>query len=119
MRHTFVKSRGGREYASVVAVGILPVAELGAKIERAWSDVDYELSGFPSLCGEALDSGRLHERLDPADLIAAVFGGQLPQQNDPRGLFGQPPVTLFRASRFFIDALFRVDGTTAIHDHSF
>jgi len=43
----------------------------------------------------------------------------LPQQADPKARFGQPPVTLFRSRRFYIDVLFWVDGTTTIHDHGF
>ena len=98
---------------------ILPVAELGEKIERAWRAVNYDLAGFPDLSGNALEAGRLHERVVPHDVAEAVFASSLPVQVDPRALFGQPPVTLFRAPRFYIDALFWVDGTTAIHDHAF
>src|SRR5262249_25124801 len=53
------------------------------------------------------------------DVIRAALSGQLPHQTDPAALLGQPPVTLFRARRFYVDALFWVDGTTTIHDQAF
>lgn len=98
---------------------LLAVTELGEKIDRAWRQVNFDLSAFPELCATTLETARLPDRVDPSDLVQAVFGGGLPAQADPRGLFGEPPITLFRAQRFYIDALFWVDGTTSIHDHSF
>ncbi|HVV15782.1 MAG TPA: hypothetical protein VHH90_01160 [Polyangia bacterium] len=95
------------------------VTELGEKIDRAWRKVNFDLSAFPELCATSLETAQLPDRIDPADLVQAVFAGRLPAQADPRALFGEPPVTLFRAPRFYIDALFWVDGTTSIHDHSF
>lgn len=103
----------------VGGVVIAVVDELGRNISRAWAAVDYDRTGFPGLCAEHLESARLHDRLDPNEVIDAVLGGELPQQVDPQARFGQPPVTLFRARRFYIDALFWLDGTTAIHDHGF
>jgi hypothetical protein len=100
-------------------VGIPIVDELGSDIESTWRKADFELSGFPWLCAERLEAARLHERLAPEEIIRSVFQGDLPQQPDPLARFGQPPVTLFRSRRFYIDALFWVDGTTTIHDHGF
>jgi len=40
-------------------------------------------------------------------------------QADIESCFGQPPVTVFRCESFYIDVLFWVDGTTAIHQHRF
>ena len=47
-----------------------------------------------------------------------VGGGDLPPQNksDP---FGQPPVVAYAHEEIFVQVLFWMDGTTAIHDHGF
>ncbi|MGH7784862.1 MAG: hypothetical protein ACREO5_13600, partial [Candidatus Binatia bacterium] len=44
---------------------------------------------------------------------------ELPRQKDPQGRFGEPPITIFVAPRFYIDAYIWLEGTTAIHQHSF
>jgi hypothetical protein len=100
-------------------MGIPVVDELGRDLERAWQTADYGLAAFPDLCGEMLGAARLHERLDPDDVVRAVFEGRLPEQSDLEARFGQPPVTLFRGARFHVSALHWVDGTTSIHDHAF
>lgn len=99
---------------------ILPVvAAVGDRIERAWSNADYDTDAFPRLCVDYLSSAALDRELSPDAVIDWVFQGDLPRQADPEADFGQPPVTLYRARRFYISALFWVDGTTAIHDHGF
>jgi hypothetical protein len=101
------------------AMAFAPIRELGVGIERSWAASGFDLAAFPGLCAERLEAARVHQRLDPAEIVEAVFRGDLPPQFDPAGRFGQPPVTLYRTDGFFIDALFWIDGTTTIHDHSF
>jgi hypothetical protein len=43
----------------------------------------------------------------------------LPQQVDLEARFGNPPITLFAGTRFYIDVYFWLDGTTEIHQHAF
>lgn len=100
-------------------MGIPVVDEIGLRIARAWRAVEFDRPIFAQLSAEHLDAANLSTRLDPDEIAAAVFGGQLPEQSDPTARFGQPPVTLFRTPRFYISALFWLDGTTAIHDHGF
>lgn len=58
--------------------------------------------------------------LDATTLLADVVARRdLPRQEDPRAGFGEPPLTLFRSDQFFISALYWLDGTTTIHQHSF
>ena len=102
-----------------LAMSLAPIRELGGELEQRWGAAGFDLTAFPDLCADRLETARLHARIDPAEIVRAVFRRDLPQQFDPKAGFGQPPVTLFRADRFFIDALFWVDGTTTIHDHSF
>ncbi|HXI60879.1 MAG TPA: hypothetical protein VNO55_32690 [Polyangia bacterium] len=99
---------------------IIPViAAVGAQIEQAWSAKDYDAGAFPEICVRALDGASLSQHLSPGDILAWALQGDLPRQADPGARFGQPPITLFRGRRFYIAALFWVDGTTSIHDHGF
>lgn len=100
-------------------MALAPIRELGADLERKWEAAGFDLSVFPGICAEALETAQLHKTLAPTEIVESVFRGGLPKQHDPQARFGQPPVTLYRGERFFIDVLFWVDGTTTIHDHSF
>ncbi|HEY2904082.1 MAG TPA: hypothetical protein VGL59_26070 [Polyangia bacterium] len=95
------------------------IAEVGEKIERSWSARDYDASAFPAICADVLTVAGLHRTLAPKAILDWALQGDLPRQADPEAAFGQPPITLFRARRFYIDALFWVDGTTSVHDHGF
>jgi hypothetical protein len=98
---------------------IKAVEEFGLSVEKKWQAFNFDPTVFPQLAADALSSSRLHETVEPDDLVAAAFRGEVPAQCDPEARFGQPPLTLFRGRRFHVDALFWIDGTTAIHDHSF
>src|SRR6266478_9159717 len=100
-------------------MGIPVVDALGEKIERDWSRQNYDELAFPDICLGALRSAAVHEALTPDQIVAWALSSPLPQQADPKSKFGQPPITLFRSRRFYVDALFWVDGTTSIHDHGF
>lgn len=92
---------------------------LGRQIERAWVERSYEEEIFPEIAREALERNPPHEHVQPAEIIDWVFGSthELLQPNGP--LFGEPPVMLFQAPRFYIEALFWLAGTTDIHQHAF
>jgi hypothetical protein len=56
----------------------------------------------------------------PADIVDWTFGSAHSfRQPIRRDLFGEPPVTVFEAPRFYIEALFWCSGTTSIHEHAF
>src|SRR6185312_13331463 len=42
-----------------------------------------------------------------------------PPQQDRNAKFGNPPITVFVGSRFYIDVYYWLDGTTAVHQHGF
>jgi len=100
-------------------VGIPLIDELGRRIEQAWRAVELDRARFPHLCAEELATANLPAKVDPDDVVRAALAAELPQQADPTARFGQPPVTIFRSRQFYIDALFWLDATTAIHDHGF
>lgn len=100
-------------------LSVSPIVELGREIEEAWSASEYDLVAFPALCVARMEAARIHEVVQPDDVIRWAVTAQLPAQLDPKGKFGQPPVTVYRGRRMVVDVLFWVDGTTAIHDHAF
>ena len=96
------------------------VDQVGFEIERLWQTTDYDPGQFSDLAVKALIDADLPHRTRPDDVIDWVFGASaLPRQQNLPATFGQPPVTLFRSRRFYIEALFWVDGTTSIHQHAF
>ncbi|HVZ85494.1 MAG TPA: hypothetical protein VHG72_00875 [Polyangia bacterium] len=101
-------------------MGIPCIDRLGAEIEDRWRAVDYAPSAFPDLSVRFLGEADLPRQISPDDITSFVLRTRLlPQQADPSVKFGQPPITLFRGPRFYIDALYWLDGTTSIHHHAF
>jgi hypothetical protein len=93
---------------------------LGERIERAWLGRGYDEEIFPRLVLDMLGLEPLAEHTGAAEIIDWVFGTAPPlRQSDDPHLFGEPPVLLFEAPRFYIEALFWLSGTTGIHEHAF
>ncbi len=94
--------------------------ELGALVEDRWRASNYSDKVFPDIAAEALESADFCERVDAWEIIRWVqSASSLPDQKDPEGSFGNPPITLFSGPRFYIDVYYWLDGTTTIHQHSF
>ena len=97
-----------------------PFADLGALVEGLWRDKNYDENIFPNIAAKALREADLTARVDPWEIIRWVHTTtQLPHQVDPRGNFGNPPITLFAGPRFYVDVYYWLDSTTAIHQHAF
>lgn len=95
-------------------------SELGDRIEAAWLQHHYKEEIFPQLVMEELERSPPSEHIEPGEIIDWIFStSQRIAQPTPRTLFGEPPVMLFQAPRFYIEALFWLSGTTSIHEHSF
>jgi hypothetical protein len=101
-------------------MGIDVVDRLGAEVERRWRAADYDPRQFSDVATTALAAAELPTALGPDDVVDwALAVPALPRQENLPATFGQPPVTLFRARRFYIEALFWIDGSTSIHQHAF
>jgi hypothetical protein len=101
-------------------MGIPGIDRLGRELDEKWRAADYSSDAFPELAERALRDADLPAQISTKEIVKSVLGGvAVPTQEDLPGKFGQPPVTLYRASRFYIDALFWIDGTTTIHQHRF
>ena len=93
---------------------------LGEAIEREWRRRNYDEEVFPRLASEALERDPPIRSVGSAEIVDWIFGpAQAFCQPDHRELFGEPPVMVFQAPRFYIEALFWLSGTTSIHQHSF
>ena len=93
---------------------------LGERIEGAWRERSYHEESFPGLALDALERDPPFEQVEVADIVDWIFGPtQEFRQPNHQELFGEPPVMLFQAPRFYIEALFWLSGTTAIHQHAF
>ncbi|MBA2334091.1 MAG: hypothetical protein H0V90_04055 [Blastocatellia bacterium] len=94
--------------------------KLGREIESLWRDKNYNEEIFPTLAADALKRADMPSKVTPWEVLEWTLGqSELPPQKDLSGNFGDPPITLFVAPRFYIDVYFWVDGTTQIHQHSF
>jgi len=94
--------------------------EFGKLVEGRWREANYDEHAFPSIAAQALTETQLTDRIDPWEIIRWVhLTADLPQQADIEARFGNPPITLYMGSRFYIDVYYWLDGTTEIHQHSF
>jgi hypothetical protein len=96
---------------------------LGQQIEQAWLERSYDEEIFPRLAFDALERDSPTGHVEVGDIIDWVFAPfqtfRQPSNRTSRNLFGEPPVLLFQAPRFYIEALFWFSGTTDIHEHAF
>jgi hypothetical protein len=94
--------------------------EIGAAVEDRWRARHHDERALPAIAAEALLDALPRSGLTPRDVIEWVgTARELPSQDDLNGDFGQPPITVYRCSRFFISVLFWLDATTSIHEHGF
>ncbi len=94
--------------------------QLGAEIESLWLAQNYNEELLPAIAKDALKNSDLPSKLSAWDVVEwSLKQTELPRQRDPRGNFGDPPITVFSGLRFHIDIYFWFEGTTAIHQHGF
>jgi hypothetical protein len=92
--------------------------ELGDAITRAWRDKNYDEAVFADIASSALIESQVLRATTPPDIVHwLVTSPRIPQQSYRD--FGQPPITLYLGHNLIIEALYWLDGTTAIHEHSF
>lgn len=94
--------------------------KLGSLVEERWRERNYNEEVFPEIAADVLEEMDPIHASDPWEIIRWVNTVDcLPAQQDISGQFGNPPITLYNSSRFYIDAYYWVDGTTSIHQHGF
>jgi len=94
-------------------------SDLGAAVERRWREHDYSEAVFPRVAAQTLRRFDWSRSVDSEAVVRwLIEAPEVPAQHLDSS-FGQPPVMVFRGSRFFIEILFWVDSHTAIHQHGF
>jgi len=108
----------GRRHLAALEQGAQPFDDLGRLILDRWLTADLDPIAFPEIAATALVEHQ--PRLPAIDVVRWVHETpSLVPQADIASEFGQPPITVFRCEHFYIEVLFWLDGTTAIHQHSF
>ncbi len=92
--------------------------EIGERLERRWRSENYDERAFVELAAEILEESNLHEGLTPSELLSWRLFTPSSERDSPAP-FGQPPITLFRGERFFVEALLWLDGAPHAHQHCF
>jgi hypothetical protein len=92
--------------------------QLGAAVEAAWEKNGRNETAFSQVATEALAESGILTSVDPEEIIAWLMNSnEIPNQDATD--FGQPPINIYVGNGFYIQALFWIDSTTAIHEHSF
>ena len=92
--------------------------ELGRTVLERWKRADFSLAKFPDLAKAALEERPPAENVQLPDLLRDfLLAEEQPAQTDSE--FGEPEIVVFSHPRFYIQLLFWLDGTTAIHQHEF
>jgi hypothetical protein len=93
---------------------------LGMDVERRFRSLRFDERRFSQAAMGALLEAPPHLTLScPEVLRWGVDTCRLPAQTDPRSLFGEPPLTVYRGDLFHIDVNVWLNSTTSIHEHSF
>jgi hypothetical protein len=93
---------------------------LGEELEIRWRQQDYAAGAFPDLAVALLENQNDLEQIGTEDILRWIAREPaLPPQQDPRSQFSDLAITFFETPRFFVSALVWLEGTTAIHQHSF
>jgi hypothetical protein len=92
--------------------------ELGETVLKLWKREKFSLAKFPQIAHEALEQQPPATQVD----LFAFMRDFLLTENHPAQTdspFGEPEIIVYKHKRFYIQLLFWMDGTTAIHQHSF
>jgi len=92
--------------------------ELGRTVYARWKAVDFSLEAFPDIAAKALGEKPPARHADLGKLMVDfLLNDEQPYQSSSG--FGQPELILHDNPKFYIQALFWMDGTTDIHQHGF
>src|SRR3954466_13860847 len=92
--------------------------QLGRTVLERWKRENFSLERFPEIARTALDERPPAKQVD----LAALMRDFLLSEHQPfqtESDFGEPELVVYSHPRFYIQLLFWLDGTTAIHQHEF
>lgn len=92
--------------------------QLGRTVLERWKRENFSLAKFPEIARAALEENSPANHVDlPALMRDFLLSDDQPFQTDSE--FGEPELVAYTHPRFYIQLLFWMDGTTAIHQHEF
>ena len=92
--------------------------ELGDTVLEHWKRDNFSLAKFPDIAAAALDAKPPARKVKlPTLMRDFLLNDDQPAQTDSP--FGEPELVVYSHPRFYIQLLFWMDGTTAIHQHEF
>ncbi len=92
--------------------------EMGRTILKRWKQENFSLGKFPAIACAALDERPPAKKVNlQAFMRDFLLDEEQPFQTDSE--FGEPELVVYSHPRFYIQLLFWMDGTTAIHQHEF
>jgi hypothetical protein len=91
---------------------------LGDTVLERWKRENFALARFPDIARAALEAQPPARKVKlPALVRDFLLNDDQPVQTDSP--FGEPELVVYSHPRFYIQLLFWMDGTTAIHQHEF
>src|SRR3954468_6139321 len=92
--------------------------ELGDTVQERWKRENFALAPFPEIARAVLEERPPARHVDLAALMRDfLLNDAQPFQTDSD--FGEPELVAYGHPRFYVQLLFWMDGTTAIHQHEF
>ena len=93
-------------------------SQLGQSVYDLWKAKDFRPALFPEIAKTCLQKFAPSKRVNLDDLISNfLLDDRQPYQTSSG--FGQPELIVYENTRFYIQILFWLDGTTDIHQHGF
>lgn len=92
--------------------------KLGRTVLERWREQNFSLAVFPELTRIAIEEAPPSENIDIDELIHEFLSND-DQPFQSESSFGQPELIAFNDTRFYIQILFWLEGTTEIHQHEF
>ncbi|MGJ8657496.1 MAG: hypothetical protein ACSHX6_13690 [Akkermansiaceae bacterium] len=92
--------------------------KLGSTVLEQWQMQNFSLAAFPQLALAAMQQSPPSENVDLEEMINEFLTNNDQPAQGHSG-FGQPELIAYSDSRFYIQILFWMEGTTKIHQHGF
>jgi hypothetical protein len=92
--------------------------KLGQTVLERWREQNFSLEVFPELTRIAINEAPPSENVDIDEMIHEFLSNDAQPFQSESG-FGQPELIAFNDTRFYIQILFWLEGTTEIHQHEF
>ncbi len=92
--------------------------QLGQRVESAWLQQSRDERILPAIAYAALRETPPSQHANFEDIIDKMFETSQPRQPAVDD-FAQPQIYLYCGEKIAVEALFWIDGTTAVHEHAF